>query len=292
MQVGETITQRSASNLAFAFIMLPADRRRSMCSLYAFCREVDDIADDDGIPIETRRQELQRWRDDLRTAVDGGKPSLQVNQELQSVIKDYGLPFSLFDELLKGVESDLDTTRYETDAALQAYCYRVASVVGLLSIEVFGYQNERCQQYAVQLGLALQYTKILRDVWSDAQRGRIYLPREDLARFQVSEQEILDGKCSPRYQLIAGQMADRARELYAAAAELLPVEDRGSMLAAEMMGRVYWRLLKRLEGCSFNVFTEQRIRVPKATKILLLLSTWLGTSLGMGRPPYARSTSI
>ncbi|MDA7657931.1 squalene/phytoene synthase family protein [Verrucomicrobia bacterium] len=157
MQVGESITRRSASNLAFAFIMLPAERRRSMCSLYAFCREVDDVADADEVPTNDRRQALLGWREDVRLAATGGAPEFPVNQELKPVIERYGLSLDLFDELLKGVESDLDTFRYQTDADLQAYCYRVASVVGLLSIEIFGYQSPQCHEYAVKLGLALQY---------------------------------------------------------------------------------------------------------------------------------------
>ena len=287
MQVGESITQRSASNLAFAFIMLPREKRQSMCSLYAFCREVDDVADDDAVPIEQRRSELKRWRDDVSAAASGKCPQIAVNQELQPVIEQYRLSFEYFDELLKGVESDLDTFRYETDADLQSYCYRVASVVGLLSIEIFGYQNPRCHEYAVQLGLALQYTNILRDVWSDAKRDRIYLPLEDLRRFNVTEDEILAGNYSERYENMTRAMATRAERFYAEAARLLPTEDRASMVAAEMMGRVYWQLLCRLKQRRFNVFTEERVSVSKPHKIALLLSTWLSSRWGLGAQPYA-----
>lgn len=289
MQVGESITRQSASNLAFAFIMLPAEKRQSMCSLYAFCREVDDVADADEVPTEERRKALQEWRDDIRRATQKNEtPSMPVNRELQSVIHRYGLPFELFDELLKGVESDLDTFRYPSDADLQAYCYRVASVVGLLSIEIFGYQDKQCHDYAVKLGLALQYTNILRDVWSDAKRGRIYLPLEDLVRFGVSEEDILEGRYSDNYAALAGEIASRARQFYAEAAELLPQKDRASMVAAEMMGRVYWQLLVRLEANAFNVFTDQRVRVSKPHKIALLLSTWAQIKFGFGGAPYAR----
>ena len=291
MQVGESITRRSASNLAFAFIMLPAERRRSMCSLYAFCREVDDVADADEVPTNDRRLALAKWREDLRLATTGGDPEFPVNQELKPVIERYGLSFDLFDELLKGVESDLDTFRYQTDDDLQAYCYRVASVVGLLSIEIFGYRNPQCHEYAVQLGLALQYTNILRDVWSDAKRGRIYLPLDDLQRFGVSEDDLLNGVYSEQYGQLAMEIAGRARQFYADAAKLLPNEDRSSMVAAEMMGRVYWQLLVRLEARRFDVFSDQRIRVSKPHKIFLLLLTWMNTSLGLGTQPYRRVAS-
>jgi 15-cis-phytoene synthase len=262
-----------------------------MCSLYAFCREVDDVADADEVPTSDRRQALLEWREDVRQAATGGAPQFPVNQELKPVIKKYGLSFDLFDELLKGVESDLDTFRYQTDADLQAYCYRVASVVGLLSIEIFGYQSSQCHDYAVKLGLALQYTNILRDVWSDAKRGRIYLPLEDLHRFGVTENEILTGVYSERYGELAREVSKRARQFYAEAARLLPTEDRGSMVAAEMMGRVYWQLLVRLESRQFDVFSDQRIRVSKPHKIFLLLLTWLNTSLGLGSQPYRQVAS-
>ena len=262
-----------------------------MCSLYAFCREVDDVADADEVPTNDRRQALLGWREDVRLAATGGAPEFPVNQELKPVIERYGLSLDLFDELLKGVESDLDTFRYQTDADLQAYCYRVASVVGLLSIEIFGYHSPQCHEYAVKLGLALQYTNILRDVWSDAKRGRIYLPLEDLHRFGVTEDEILKGVYSERYRELAREVAKRARQFYAEAARLLPTEDRGSMVAAEMMGRVYWQLLVRLESRQFDVFSEQRIRVSKPHKIFLLLMTWLNTSLGLGSQPYRQIAS-
>ncbi len=286
MQVGELITRRSASNLAFAFIMLPLEKRKSMFSLYAFCREVDDVADDESIPTDERRRQLTEWREDLLLALNDGQPKLSVNQELQLVNRQYPLPFEYFDELLKGMESDLVTVRFQTDEDLQGYCYRVASVVGLLCIQIFEYQNPACREYAVLIGKALQYTNILRDVWSDAKRGRIYLPTEDLERFGVTEEEILTGKYSDRYRRLAEDMARRAKAFYAQAAAALPPEDRRSMITAEMMGCVYWRLLKRLEARGFDVFSEDRVRVSRPHKFYLLLVTWLCSRLGLKARPY------
>src|SRR5580698_7478148 len=141
MQESRTITRKSASNLALAFIMLPKARRDAMSVLYAFCREVDDVADDESVPVSQRREQLSRWREDVRLACQaGGQPQMPVNLELQPVIRQYRLPFELFDELIKGVEMDLDIQRYPDYEELEVYCYRVASVVGLLSIEIFGYQ--------------------------------------------------------------------------------------------------------------------------------------------------------
>lgn len=184
MQASRTITRRSASNLALAFVLLPKAKRDAMSALYAFCREVDDVADDETAPVEQRRSQLARWRWDMQRACAGQAPEFQVNKELQPFVQHHHLRFELFDELLKGVEMDLDIKRYDSYGTLELYCYRVASVVGLLSIEVFGYQNAACRDYAVYLGKALQLTNILRDVRMDAERGRIYLPLSETGAIQ------------------------------------------------------------------------------------------------------------
>src|SRR5262249_23036120 len=175
-------------------------------------------------------------------ACENQTPQYRVNQELQRFIRQHALPFDYFDELVKGVEMDLDIKRYETFEALEQYCYRVASVVGLLSIEIFGYRNPACRIYAVHLGKALQLTNILRDVRIDAERGRIYLPLRELERFQVSPEEILQLKYSARFRDLAASAAQRAKEFYQLAQHTLPAEDRRSMAAAELMGSGYWRL--------------------------------------------------
>src|SRR5665213_769344 len=203
----QVITRRSASNLALAFVLLPKPRRHAMAALYAFCREVDDVADDESAPPAQRRAALAAWREDVRRACDGQPPAFEVNRELQPVIAQYRLPFAHFDELIRGMEMDLEIKRYETYEALEQYCYRVASVVGLLSIEIFGYKDPACRDYAIYLGKALQLTNILRDVRTDAERGRIYLPLEDLRRFNVSQQEILDSQYSERFEQLAQAVA-------------------------------------------------------------------------------------
>src|SRR3984957_15843334 len=185
MQDSRTITRKSASNLALAFVLLPREKRDGMAALYACCREVDDVADDESLPVEQRRERLAGWRADVRRACGSETPQFPVNRELQPFIQRHRLPFELFDELLKGVEMDLDVKRYADYPTLEQYCYRVASVVGLLSIEIFGYQDPACRDYAVYLGKALQLPNILRDVRTAAERGRIYLPQSELARFHV-----------------------------------------------------------------------------------------------------------
>jgi phytoene synthase len=286
MQESRTITRRSASNLALAFVLLPKAKRDGMSALYAFCREVDDIADDEGLPVSERRSRLSEWRADIHRACQGHSPLFRVNQELQSHIVQHQLPFGLFDELIRGVEMDLDVTRYDTYAELELYCYRVASVVGLLSIEIFGYTNQVCRTYANYLGKALQLTNILRDVRTDAERGRIYLPLEEMRRHGVGEGEILTGQYSERFHKVAASVAEQARRFYQCARESLPAEDRRSMAAAELMGSVYWRLLQKLERQQFDVFGLQPARLSRAQKIGLILRTWYKIFSGSLVPNY------
>jgi phytoene synthase len=287
MQASRTITRRSASNLALAFALLPRDRRDAMSALYAFCREVDDVADEATRPAEARRATLAEWRADVQRACGGQCPTMAVNQELQPWIEKFHLPFTQFEEVLHGCEMDLDTLRYPTLQALEHYCYHVASAVGLLSIRIFGFRNPQCNDYAVHLGKALQLTNILRDVKNDADRGRIYLPQEELERGGVSEAEILAGTYSARYAGAAEGLAARAREHYQAAQRLLPAEDRRSMVAAELMGSVYWRLLRKLEAARFDVFGPSPVRLGSLHKVTLVLRAWWRHALHAAGSDYA-----
>ena len=280
------ITRKSASNLALALLLLPRAKRDAMSALYAFCREVDDVTDHESAPVEKRREQLAAWRADIRRACAGETPQFTVNRELQPVIREYRLPFPLFDELLKGCEMDFDTKRYENFEQLELYCYRVASAVGLLSIEIFGYRNPVCRDYAVHLGKALQFTNILRDVRTDAGRGRIYLPLDELKKTGVSPDEILRHEYSDRYARLAADVAERARQFYRLARQTLPAEDRRSMVAAELMGSVYWQLLQKLERQQFNVFGPEPARLNKAQKTLLVLRAWLRLAIGAATPNY------
>ncbi|HEX3799108.1 MAG TPA: presqualene diphosphate synthase HpnD [Verrucomicrobiae bacterium] len=286
MQDSRTITRKSASNLALAFVLLPREKRDGMSALYAFCREVDDVADDESVPTEKRRADLAAWREDIRRACTGEAPEFSVNRELQPFIQRHHLRYELFDELIKGVEMDLDIKRYAGYAELEEYCYRVASVVGLLSIEIFGYSNPACRDYAIYLGKALQLTNILRDVRTDAERGRIYLPMSELNRCGVTPEEILRGEYSPRFREVAASVDERARHFYLQARLTLPPADRRSMVAAELMGSVYWRLLRKLERSEFDVFGPKPTRLNKGQKILLILRTGLRIASGAMTPNY------
>lgn len=282
----QSITRRSASNLALAFILLPPARRRAMAALYAFCRQVDDVADDPAVPPAERRRALAAWRADLRRAAAGETPRLPVLRELQVHLVTYQLPLDLFDEVLAGCEMDLELSRYPDWPELDLYCHRVAAAVGLLSIRIFGCRHPHSADYAEALGRAFQLTNILRDVREDAARGRIYLPQTELARHGVTEAEILEGRYSARFRALAESVAARARAYYARAAARLPADDRRALIAAELMGAVYWNLLRRLAAQGFDVFTGPRARLSRAAKLYLTARTWWRLRVGPFRPNY------
>ena len=279
--VSEEITRKSGSNLALAFILLPPDKRAAMSVLYAYCRQVDDVADEDDVPVAQRAAALQRWREDTRRACDGREPSIPVVRELAPVIARHRLPFALFDDLLAGVEMDLVTMRYPDLPSLERYCYHVASVVGLLSIEVFGYTDPGCRAYADALGKALQFTNILRDVGNDAQRGRIYLPQDALRAHGVSEADILEGRSSRGFLDLARETAGHARRFFAMARAALPAADVRNMMTAELMAAVYGRLLVEIERQGFPVLNPRPLRLGRARKLSLILGAVLRWKLGL-----------
>jgi phytoene synthase len=286
MEQSHAITQRSGSNLALAFVLLPRPQRDAMSALYAFCRAVDDVADEDSQSIEQRRTALAEWRADIQRACAGTTPQLPTNREFQPHIQRFQLPFALFDELIRGCETDLEKTRYADYIELDEYCYRVASVVGLLSIEIFGLSQPAGRDYAIALGKALQLTNILRDVGNDARRGRIYLPQAELDRFGVKPEEILRGEDSPRFQQLAASVADRARQFYAEAQTALPAPERRKAVASELMAGVYVRLLQKLERQHFPVLSPEPLRLGRTHKLTLIARAALRHGLGLAPASY------
>ena len=256
------ITCQSKSNLALAFISLGRERRRDITVFYAFCRVIDDVADSSELRVAEKRLRLEAWRKMLRVAVAGEPP---LARDVRRLVEKYSLSIEMLEEIIAGVEMDLSISRYATFKELRVYCYRVASVVGLISIEIFGYHNPNCKEYALQLGLALQMTNIIRDVGKDLRNGRIYLPQEDLARFNYSETDLQGRQYNEQFVRLMQFEAGRAREFFAGAAALLPDEDRRSMIAAEIMGSVYRGLLRRMEVDKFRVF-EKEYRLSKLEK--------------------------
>ena len=257
------ITRQSKSNLALAFVSLGPERKRDITVFYAFCRIIDDIADSSEIDVAQKETRLAEWRRMLRAAVPG-EPSLAG--DVRRLIDKYSLAPEMLEEIIAGVEMDLHISRYATFEDLRVYCYRVASAVGLVSIEIFGYRNPACKEYAIQLGLALQMTNIIRDVGKDLRNGRVYLPHEDLARFGYSEMELQDRQYNERFVDLMNFEAQRAEDFFTRAAELLPIEERRSMVAAEIMASVYHALLQRMKRDRFRVF-EKAYALTKLQKV-------------------------
>ncbi len=257
-----TITRQSNSNLALAFIALGRERRRDITIFYAFCRVIDDIVDSSELNVADKQLRLAQWRNLLRAATPG-EPTLA--RDMRALIDKYSLSPDVLEEIIAGVEMDLSISRYATFDELRVYCYRVASAVGLISIEIFGYRNPACKEYAVQLGLALQMTNIIRDVRKDLRAGRIYLPQEDLTRFDYPEAALQDRQYNECFVRLMKFEAARAREFFSRATGLLPPEDRRSMVAAEIMSSVYRGLLRRMESDKFRVF-EKEYRLNKLEK--------------------------
>ena len=259
------IVSRSGSNLAFALAVLPRRKRDDMRVFYAFCRVVDDIADDQGLAIEERRAGLARWRDLVHGRV--AEPRAGIEREFTDLCRRYSLGTADLEAIITGMEMDLEPQRFETASDLQRYCYCVASAVGLVSIEIFGYTDSATRIYAEQLGYALQWTNILRDVGEDAREGRLYLPLEELRRFGLTEPAILDQQPDrAKFERLMKHETERARGFYAAAKEALPKADRVSMRSAELMRRIYSAILDGMEEDGYRVF-ERRYRLTKAAML-------------------------
>ena len=264
----EQITKASRSNLALAFIALPKGRRVDISTFYAFCRVVDDIADDAGKSRAERQGALNLWKAALES-VQPDEPTLA--RPVRDVIARYSLDVGHFHELIAGMEMDLDGARYGTWEGLRLYCHRVASVVGLVSIGIFGAHGSRARDYALSLGLALQLTNILRDVGADfANEGRIYLPEEELAQFGVSRDDIAAGRRTPGFLALMDFQAERARALYREAVSHFPSSDRKALIAAEIMRDVYSRLLEKMARDRWQVF-DRRYSLSKLSKLWLVV---------------------
>ena len=293
--VCRSITRRAAKNFYYAFLVLPCPKRQALCAVYAFMRKCDDIADDRILPQAERRQKLEVWLDAFHR-VDAGQPTDDpILLALADAQRRYGIRVGLLDQLAYGTAMDVEkpeahessgaeagesnislTPQYKTLSDLELYCYRVASVVGLVCIRIFGYRDPRAEQLAERCGLAFQLTNIIRDVKEDAAMGRVYLPEEDLAKFGVSASELLTASAedSARYSPLLAMEADRAREYYRSGEELIPFVDEDSQPALWVLITIYRRLLERIAERQFNVFSE-KITVPTREKVTILAKGFL-----------------
>ncbi len=261
----------SGSSFYYSFLFLEPRRRQAITALYAFCREVDDVVDE--CPdTELARTKLAWWRGEVKALFEG-RPSHPVTQALTTTLKSFYLPQEQLLEIIDGMEMDLEQVRYADFKALNLYCYRVASVVGLLAAEIFGYRERQTLKYAHDLGLAFQLTNIIRDVGEDARRGRIYLPQDELARFGVTEADLLHANHSDNFRRLMAFQVERAQATYQQAFAQLPAADRKAQRAGLVMAAIYRATLNEIVRDSYRVL-DQRISLPPLRKLWLAGKTW------------------
>jgi phytoene synthase len=267
------------TNFYYSFLVLPAEKRSAIIAVWDFCRAVDDAVDEAG--IEDVPRQVAMWRGEVAACFGGGTPSTPQGRALQPLVRRFNLPRPAFDALVEGVEMDVGSRRYETFDELYEYCIRVASAVGLMCLEIFGYEDPRATQYATDLGVALQLTNILRDVPGDLARGRVYIPQEDLRRFGCTEEDLTreaasagGGVKSPAVRQLLQFQGERAHEYFRRAAAALPRRDARRLVAAEIMGAIYYAILTKIERRNYDVFTEV-VRIPRPQRALIALRTWV-----------------
>lgn len=269
MSKEKNITKESKSNFYYAFSVLPKEKREAIYTLYSFCRQTDDIADSSESRYK-KQKTLDYWEKELFKQFNFHNPTRF--DKIWKIAERFRIPLDYFLELINGVRMDLSSVRFHSIDDLITYCYRVASVVGLMSVQIFGYRDEKVKEYAVNLGIALQLTNIMRDVGVDAKMGRVYLPMEDLEHFGLSIEDILsENNGDPFYQLMEHQY-NRAKLYYKRAEESLPTSERRNMIPSQIMKNIYYHLLKMLQRSNFNVY-QQKLEIPNLIKISIAFKT-------------------
>jgi phytoene synthase len=271
------------TNFYYSFLVLPADKRRAIVGVWDFCRAVVDAVDEPGEGSGSVDQALAAWRGEIARCFEDRAPETAQGRALQPLIARFALPRRPFEDLVDGVAMDAGHRRYRTFEELREYCYRVASTVGLICLEIFGYGDARSRDYAVNLGLALQLTNILRDVKADLGRDRLYIPTEDLARFGCTEEDLRRGQMTPAVRALLAHQGERARHFYAQARAALPPSDARQLVAAEIMGAIYRAILDKIERRAYDVFSEL-VRIPRPRRAWIAAATWARVVLGSGAP--------
>jgi phytoene synthase len=277
----QSITRREAKNFYYAFLTLPSTQRKAIYVAYAFCRYCDDSVDRVG-SIEDKLSTLNRLEEALRQAYSG-HASEPVFVALADVAERYDVPEEYFRQVLSGVESDLVKNRYQDFEELRQYCYQVASVVGLICIQIFGYKDDVAKQHAADLGLAMQLTNIARDVKEDLEFDRIYLPQEEMARFGYSEQELQAGVVNDAFIELMRFQAQRAKDYFQSGFQLLPYLSRRSRACPAVLGQLYRKVLERIEDADYDVL-HRRVSLSTGEKVRVTIQTWLSTVLPLLGP--------
>ncbi|MGD8778650.1 MAG: phytoene/squalene synthase family protein [Ignavibacteria bacterium] len=273
----QEIAKKSKSSFYYAFNLLPPEKREAMNTVYAFCRRTDDIVDENDDPNEIKYQNLRKWRLELERALKQ-KSEFTFLNNLGRIISQFKIPIDPFFDLIKGMEMDIQSKKYFTAEDLLEYCYYVASTVGLMCIEIFGYKNKSTKDFAVNLGLAMQLTNILRDVKKDSDNNRVYLPEQELINHNYSLNELKQNVYNNNFVSLMSQEAERAKYYFNKATSSLDIEDKPSMFAARAMQHIYQKLLKKLEAEKFNIF-ESNINVSKFEKAGIAVGVWAKYSL-------------
>ncbi|HEY0720559.1 MAG TPA: presqualene diphosphate synthase HpnD [Gammaproteobacteria bacterium] len=266
----QQLAEKSGSSFYYSFLFLPPEQRRAITALYAFCREVDDVVDECS-DSSVARSKLAWWRAEV-TRLYTGEPQHPVTMALLEPVKRYNLAQEHLLEIIDGMEMDLEQTHYATFKELSLYCYRVASVVGLLSAEIFGYEDRQTLKYAHDLGMAFQLTNILRDVKEDVARGRVYLPEDELTRFGVTLDDLRAGRMHDGLRQLLQFQAERARHYYDTAFQRLPEIDRYHQRSGLIMAAIYLTTLDRIEALGYPVL-QQRVSLPLLRKLWLAWRT-------------------
>lgn len=279
----QRVARRQAKNFYYAFRTLPTPKRRAIYATYAFCRMCDDIADED-MPMDEKRRQFSETRNLLteslrRTGSEVGNDALPPEfAALSDATAAFGIPHHYYTQVIEGVESDLVKTRFENFEELKAYCYQVASVVGLICIEVFGYEDEAAREYAIDMGIAMQLTNILRDIKEDAERDRIYIPLDEMARFGYSEDDLKQGIIDERFRSLMALQVNRARDYYQRSQKLFPLIDAGARACPKVLHLAYRSILDRIDAQGYDVFS-QRIGLSTFEKLMITGRLWAGNLL-------------
>ena len=276
-ETAKDIAKTSKSSFYYAFNLLPNAKRDAMNTVYAFCRQTDDIVDQENLPDDIKYESLFKWTKELQKALSGHSEYPLLNK-LGKTISQFNMPLEPFFELLRGMEMDLQKKRYLTFEDLKLYCYRVASTVGLMCIEIFGYKHKSTKDFAVNLGIALQLTNILRDIKKDSQSGRIYLPQQELVRFNYSESDIINNTYNENFKELMRYQVERAENYFISATKDLNLDDKYSMFAARAMQHIYHKLLEKIIDADYDVY-NRNIKVNKLEKAGISIGVWAKCSL-------------
>jgi 15-cis-phytoene synthase len=266
-------TKKSKTNFLYSFSLLPKEKNKAINTIYTFCRKTDDIVDDENFSIEERSEKLNKWREEFIRSLNQESNDELLNR-VSTVIKKFNIPVEPFLALIEGMEWDLKKKKYQTFDELYDYCFRAASTVGLICIEIFGYRKKETKDFAINLGIAMQLTNILRDIKSDSERDRIYIPIDELRRFNYSEDDLFKNVINENFIELMHYQVERAKFFYEKADSFLSKEDKGLMFSARIMQHIYYRILEKIEKNGYNIY-KQRMRISNFKKIFITFGVYL-----------------